>query len=59
MSKDYRVFQKAEVWYVTKVTADSPTEAVEIVSSNDYDGDWELDLETAVLNDAEYDVWEA
>jgi hypothetical protein len=58
MSKSYKVFQKAEVWYVTKVDANSPEEAQALVESNDFDGEWELDLETAVIND-EYDVWEA
>lgn len=57
MNKTYRVFQKAEVWYVTEVEAKDAFEAKSIVTSNDYDGDWELDLNTVVDND-EYDVWE-
>jgi hypothetical protein len=57
MPKEYRVFQKAEIWYVTKVEANSPEEAQALVESNDFDGEWSLDLDTAIVND-EYDVHE-
>jgi hypothetical protein len=55
MTNQYRVFQKAEIWYVTKVEANSPEEAQALVESNDFDGEWELDLGTTIVND-EYDV---
>jgi hypothetical protein len=55
MAQEYRVFQKAEIWYVTEVTANSPEEAQALVESNDFDGEWNLDLETAIIN-GEYDV---
>lgn len=48
----YKVWQKAEVWYVAEVEATDETEAIKVAEES---GDWELDLETSVMTE-EYEV---
>ena len=58
MSKTYKVFQQAEIWYVTEVEANSPEEAQALVESVDFEGEWAIDYGTAVVCD-NFDVHEA
>lgn len=53
---EFRVWQKAEVWYVASVEATTEQEAIKIASTPNSDVEWELDLETAVMLD-EVEVW--
>jgi hypothetical protein len=53
---EFRVWQKAEVWYVASVEATTEQEAIKIASTPNSNVEWELDLETAVMLD-EVEVW--
>ena len=47
---EYRIQQKATIWYETTVEADSPEQAVEKVRQGETD-DWEQVLDTTVMLD--------
>jgi hypothetical protein len=53
---EYNVFQKAEIWYLTKIEANSKEEAIEL-AKDENNSDWEPDFETAVFFE-EYEVYE-
>jgi hypothetical protein len=54
---DFTVWQKATVWYKTRVTADSPEQAVKLSQDDEQNTGWDIDLETAVMSD-EYEVYD-
>lgn len=47
---EYRIQQKATIWYETTVEADSPEQAIEKVQKGETD-DWEQVLDTTVMLD--------
>jgi hypothetical protein len=47
---EYRVQQKATIWYETTVQADSPEQAIEKVQNGNTD-DWEQVLDTTTMLD--------
>lgn len=49
---EYVVWQKAEIWYKTEVSADSPQHAIEVSQDDSKNTGWDLDLETSVSLDA-------
>jgi len=52
---DYRVYRKAEVWFLTYVEADSEEEAIELAKDeNAYD--WEPEIDHVFLD--EYEAYE-
>ena len=53
---EYKVFQKAEIWYSTTVEAGSEAEAIKI-ASDENNSDWEVEFETATFFE-QYDVYE-
>lgn len=55
--KKYKVYQRAEVWYVTDVVASSPEMAETLVQEDGYEGEWSIDYETCVMVD-DFDVHE-
>jgi len=54
---EYRVFQKAEVWYYIDVEADSEEQAIEHAKNETNNTGWEIDLETVVMED-EFEVYD-
>jgi hypothetical protein len=54
---DFTVWQKATVWYKTRVTADNPEQAVKLSQDDPENTGWDIDLETAVMSD-EYEVYD-
>jgi hypothetical protein len=55
---EYVVWQKAEVWYKTDVSADTPEQAIKL-AEQDGKGTtgWEIDLDTSVMID-EFEVYD-
>jgi hypothetical protein len=54
---EYRIQQKATVWYETIVQADTEEEALKQAESNDNDYHWEMLLDTVVFEE-EYEIEE-
>lgn len=48
---EYRVQQKAIVWYETTVEADSPEQAVELIQEGSIDLDWESQIDYVDFQD--------
>jgi hypothetical protein len=46
---EYKVWQKAEVWYLARVDADDPEEALAKAREGDSNYGWELEPETATM----------
>jgi len=55
--KEYRVEQRASVWYETTVEANTEEEALQIAQSESNNENWELNLETVIFED-EFEIAE-
>lgn len=55
--KRFVVFEPYEIWYRTEVLAGSKEEALAKAKHPSFIGEWELDLETGLALDAEWEVY--
>lgn len=54
---EYKVWQKAEVWYSTSVEANTPEDAIKLSQQDPNNTEWDIDLETVVMVD-EFEVYD-